>query len=180
MESPLVRQCWGGVLKVADALSSTHSEAVWRERADFIIQAKLPEEGRFEQLWARQLAPDEFELCCIPFFLYDVSLGDVVATDPRAERRYVLNRVVRRSGRSVLRAFFDRASYRYRDLVSQQIADVGGLMEWSSPSLLAIDGRDDALATSIEALLREAHSAGQLIYERGRQSAGSKPNGAEY
>ena len=40
-----------------------------------------------------------FEVCCIPFFLYDVSLGDVVATNPD----YVLDRVVRASGRYTFR-----------------------------------------------------------------------------
>jgi hypothetical protein len=62
-----------------------HPEPVWRDRADFVVHAELPEADRpkrFEQLWARQLAEREFELCCIPFFIYDVALGDVVRTSP--------------------------------------------------------------------------------------------------
>lgn len=36
---------------------------------------------RSEQLFARQLGPHRFELCCIPFFTYVLSLGDIVETD---------------------------------------------------------------------------------------------------
>jgi hypothetical protein len=42
-------------------------------------------------LWARQVGDRRFEICCIPFFLYDVALGDVVETD----ENYSLVRVVR-------------------------------------------------------------------------------------
>jgi hypothetical protein len=78
---------------------AVHSDPVWRERADFIIGAPVPEEGRAEQLWARRLGePLLFEICCIPFFLYDVALGDVIQTDAS----YELARIVKPSGRFVL------------------------------------------------------------------------------
>ncbi|UAL29269.1 DUF4265 domain-containing protein [Nocardioides rotundus] len=86
---------------------STHAEPVWRERANFIINAPLPEAGRFEQLWAKQVGENQFEICCIPFFLYDLALGDTVETAPQGSRQYVLSRVLNRSGRylpRVLRA----------------------------------------------------------------------------
>ncbi|NOV98762.1 hypothetical protein HDG69_003357 [Isoptericola halotolerans] len=57
---------------------SVHDEPAWRERASFIVHAALPEQGRYEQLWCRQVSDDTFEVCCIPFFLYDVALGDLV------------------------------------------------------------------------------------------------------
>jgi hypothetical protein len=34
-----------------------------------------------EQLWARQVGDRHFELCCIPYFVYDLALGDVVEID---------------------------------------------------------------------------------------------------
>jgi hypothetical protein len=48
-----------------------HQKPVWRERSNFVISGALPEKDRprrFEQLFARQLAGDRFEVCCIPFF----------------------------------------------------------------------------------------------------------------
>jgi hypothetical protein len=82
---------------------AVHYDPVWREQADFIIGAPLPEQGRAEQLWARQLGePLLFEICCIPFFLYDVALGGVVQTDAS----YELACVAEPSGRFVFRAWF--------------------------------------------------------------------------
>ncbi|WP_418275719.1 DUF4265 domain-containing protein [Isoptericola jiangsuensis] len=78
---------------------SVHDEPAWRERANFIVNAALPEQERYEQLWCRQVSDDTFEVCCIPFFLYDVALGDLVQTAPQAEREYVVAGVLRRSGR---------------------------------------------------------------------------------
>ncbi|HXC79910.1 MAG TPA: DUF4265 domain-containing protein [Candidatus Acidoferrum sp.] len=69
---------------------------VWRERANFIISTELPPSDsskQFEQLWSRQM-DDEFEVCCISFFVYDLALGDVFRTAPKDQRRYVVDHVV--------------------------------------------------------------------------------------
>ena len=86
-----------------------HTEPIWREKANFIINAELQEQDlprRYEQLWARQLTESQFEICCIPFFLFDVSLGDIVETGVKGSRKYVLDRVVSPSGRYVFRVWF--------------------------------------------------------------------------
>lgn len=62
----------------------------WRDSADFIITAALPEAGHFEQLWAKNVGENQLEICCIPFFLDDVALGDVVETAPQGGKSYVL------------------------------------------------------------------------------------------
>jgi hypothetical protein len=141
---------------------------VWRERADFIINAALPEPGRFEQLWTRQVTADTFEICCIPFFLYDVALGDVVRTAERPGKRYILDRVVSRSGRYVFRVFMKRPEPRGE--VASQLARMDGLLKWSSPSLLAVDTRDVDHAQTVADFLYERSRQGDLIYETGKQS----------
>jgi hypothetical protein len=82
--------------------TAVHLHPVWRDRADFIIAASITglAGARWEQLWARQLSRDEFEICCIPFFLYNLSLGDVVQTEPRDQKRYVVSRVLLDAGYS--------------------------------------------------------------------------------
>jgi len=35
-------------------VDAVHKAPVWRDRADFVIRATLPEEARAEQVWARQ------------------------------------------------------------------------------------------------------------------------------
>lgn len=149
---------------------STHAEPVWRDRANFIANARLPEEGRFEQLWCRQVSEDTFEVCCIPFFLYDMALGDIVQTESSGSQRYVVATVQERSGRYVFRVFFERTQYRYRNGIVEELTTAGALHEWSSPSLLAVDARDQEHATVIAALLQERENQGLLLYETGKSA----------
>lgn len=44
-------------------------------------------------------------MCCIPFFVYDVALGDVVATSPEGDGKYIVEKVVQPSGRFVFRVW---------------------------------------------------------------------------
>ena len=147
---------------------STHDNPVWRDRADFIVSAALPEIGRYEQLWCRQITDRTFEVCCIPFFLYDVALGDVIETLPQGERKYVLSGVSARSGRYVFRAFFERRQYRFRDEVAGALEAIGALVEWSSPSLLAVDAHDDVHGQEIADFLHHQQQQEHLVYETGR------------
>lgn len=147
---------------------SVHREPVWRDRANFIINAPLPEPGRFEQLWTRQVSADTFELCCIPFFLYDVALGDIVQTKDEAGRRYVMSRVVTPSGRYVFRVHFDRSMLQNRDETVARLTELGAQLEWSSASLLAVDARDAAHGQEIADFLFDRENQGKLIYETGK------------
>jgi hypothetical protein len=151
-----------------DEQFSTHSEPVWRGRADFIVNADLPEPDRYEQLWCAKRSENTFELCCIPFFLYDVALGDIIETSPRGDRQHVVSRVVSPSGRYVFRAFFERRQYRYRDDVVEALTALGALTEWSSSSLLAVDAEDETLAQRVATMLQGRESHGQLVYETGK------------
>jgi hypothetical protein len=145
---------------------AVHSDPVWRERADFIIAAPLPEEGRAEQLWTRRLGePLLFEICCIPFFLYDVALGDVVQTDAG----YELAGVVEPSGRFVFRAWFGD-SFHPRQEIAEQLGDIGALLEWSSTNLLAVDAADAQEAQIVADFLSDQEVRGQLKYETGRSA----------
>lgn len=143
---------------------STHADPVWRQRADFIINARLPEPGRFEQLWARRVSEARFEICCIPFFLYDVALGDVVETVAEGHWQHRIERVLSRSGRFVFRAYFERRQYRHRDSTGEAMHALGAQTEWSSPSLLAIDVEGSSVQ-KIADVLEELEHNKTLTYE---------------
>src|ERR1044072_2216153 len=86
----------------------THAAPVWRDRGDFLIQAELIGEGSvvaIEQLWARQLKEERFEICCIPCFAYDLALGDEVETVD-----WVVQRVVKKSGHYTFRVLLGNSS----------------------------------------------------------------------
>ena len=106
---------WAMAMTGAQQEFVVHQDPAWREHANFIISAELPEKDRpkrFEQLWARQVADARFEVCCIPFFVFDLALGDMVATSPRGGRKYVVEKVVEPSGRYVFRVWFESHSSR--------------------------------------------------------------------
>jgi hypothetical protein len=151
---------------------AVHQDPVWRERANFIIHAELLHEDhpkRFEQFWVRQLSDDRFEVCCIPFFISNLALGDVVATSPKGDLRYVMTTVVRQSGRYVLRVWFGR-SFHPRGQITGELQALGSLIEWSSLNLLAVDAADDEHAQLVADFLMEREKTGQLAYETGRYS----------
>lgn len=147
----------------SERVDAVHDAPVWRERADFVIGAPLPEEGRAEQLWARRLGERRFEICCIPFFVYDLALGDVVETDTG----YDLVRVAERSGRSVFRIWFGETRTPRQD-VADELTERRALLEWSSPNLLAVDAADPTHAQVIADYLAEQERGERLMFETGR------------
>jgi hypothetical protein len=99
-----------------------HQDPVWRDRSNFIIDAELPEKDRphrFEHLFAKQVSDARFEICCIPFFAYDIVLGDVVATSPKGNRKYVVDNVVLPSGRYVFRVWFGESFYPREEIADE-------------------------------------------------------------
>lgn len=144
-----------------------HVAPIWRDRMDFVFDAALPEDcapKRFEQLVGRQVADTEFELCCIPFFLYDVSLGDVVVTTPD----YLLDRVVRPSGRYTFRVYFREQVVPKDQIAAELELQLGALLEWHGANLLAVDAADHDVAETIADYLQARENAGQLVFETGR------------
>ena len=157
---------------------AVHADPVWRDRANFLIMARLPllsevnvPSKEWEQLWCKQVAEDRFELCCIPFFLYDLALGDVVETGLEGDGRYIFRRVVIPSGRYCFRAWFGRCSTRdCRDEVIQFAAQLDCLFEWSSTNLLAIDSDSEVKAQALADFLFQREKDESLVYETGRSS----------
>lgn len=149
-----------------------HLSPVWRDRADFIIAAPVDRTGldaRFEQLWGRREDDRRFELCCIPFFLYDVALGDHVETEPVRGREYVVARVVESAGGYTFRAWFgDSSSSTAREELVDTLQRRGFLFEWHSAKLVAIHAEDSVRATELADHLAARQREGKLAYETGR------------
>ncbi len=152
-----------------------HEAPAWREKADFLLVAWIGETGkgetsrwRWEQVWARKVAQDRYEVCCIPFFVYDLALGDEVATGRREDRDLAVERVVTPSGHSTFRVWFRDPAL--RGGLAGEIRDLGCLTEWRSltSSLLAVDAPSAAHAQRLADLLAARKAAGGIQYEAGR------------
>lgn len=146
---------------------AVHRDPIWRDRSDFIIATEIDPGATgiaTEQLWARKVDEQHFELCCIPFFAYDLALGDVVEVDSG----YLVQRVSAPSGRYVFRVHFERANFDLRDEVVLGLTERGALVEWSSSSMFAVDARDAAHGQEIADFLVAEENQGRLIYETGK------------
>jgi len=150
----------------------THDFPVWRDRADFIIAARLgepdvPEKWTFEQLWAKQIAENLFEVCCIPLFLYGIALGDQVSTKPFNGRTFVVNAVSERMGHTTFRIWF--TEMKIRELILGELHQIGCLTEsrWERSKLVSIDAPNEGIRETLERYLRTLQSTGGINFENG-------------
>jgi hypothetical protein len=151
---------------------ATHAEPVWRAKTNYIVMADLTEHrlaGRREQMWARRLADGNFELCCLPFFTYGYSLGDVIA--PRATGKdMVLGPVVTPSGRRLLRLAF-HAHEPHHSVIHDAVERSRRPAEWFNPGYVAIDVAD-AIPDEIEEAIHQFKDAGDLHWETAGSTEG--------
>lgn len=152
----------------------THENPVWREKANFIIHAKMDTSDgvlRFEQLWVRQLNNEDthFEICCIPFFLYNLALGDKVSTVPGYGKKYILHEIIEPSGHHTFRVWFKKDDSKSE--IAHVLEEMGCLLEWQTQegNLLALDVSSDKGIEDLADYLWKREQQGMLIYETGKQ-----------
>jgi hypothetical protein len=153
--------------------SFVHLNPVWRDKANFIIGAKCPGNDvavrKWEQLWSRQISENRFEICCIPFFVFDIALGDEVETGPEWGLPFMIQHVVKPSGHYTFRVWFgDTPNSVIRDEIISEIEKLGCLMEWYSINLLGVDASSEEHAQEVANYLWQRQQLGHLVYETGR------------
>jgi hypothetical protein len=150
---------------------STHDTPAWRADANFIIFADLSKwglEGKWEQLWAKQITESEFIICCIPYFTYGIALGDKVRTEFAKGKQHVVSEVVDRSGHRVVRLWLKNAPGQVRDDMESFMQSYSLLHEWSSINLLVIDVPDDSrIASNLRTFLEKAEKEWLVMVEAG-------------
>ena len=143
-----------------------HLNPAWRDRANTLLHAPVSDDDPsvIEQLWARHLTGNRFEICCVPFFVYDLALGDEVeAID------YVVEQVVKPSGHYTFRVWLgDSSDLNIRDRISTVVPGMGCILEWYSENLLGIDAESESQAQELADFLINEEHAGALAYETGR------------
>ncbi len=127
--------------------SFQHLNPVWRDKANFIIGApvpplkKNPKEKVWEQLWARKIDDNHFEICCIPLFCYGLALGDEVETD----QGFMIVIVTHKSGHDTMRIWFnENTSQEKKDELTNEILVLDCLIEWYSQNFLGVDSDSHA------------------------------------
>lgn len=149
-----------------------HARPAWRTLADYIIHTLVGESSRilrYEQLWTKRIENNQFMICCIPFFAYDIALGDIVTTyeDPRIGRGDILHHRLKKSGHATFRVWFQTGDS--QSTIPRWLDLNGYSFEWlsSAASLIAVDTENAARAQSLADFLIEQEEMGLLVYETG-------------
>jgi hypothetical protein len=147
---------------------ATHSEPLRRKESNFIVRAYLGSDGgenRWEQLWVQKTPnPGQYILCCIPFFVYNLSLGDEVSTD----EDLTVRTIIRHSGHKTFRLWFKVPTEHFmRERLMLEIRKHGAFMEWSSNNLLALSAENETAAQSLANLLAHSDYSEVAEYETG-------------
>lgn len=151
-----------------------HAQSAAGSRADSCVYAALSRKDplAWEQLPSRQIASDTIEICAIPFFVYDLALGDVVSTSAVQGHGIVdrrIERVVARSGHETYRVRFLRGASAddEEQNLTAFLRRLGLPFERWSPSMIAIDADGDR-AQLVADYLWERRRETALDYETGR------------
>ncbi|WP_052521461.1 DUF4265 domain-containing protein [Agreia bicolorata] len=145
-----------------------HESPLLRDEANYIFRAVLPD-GSAEQLWGKKVGESTVEVCCIPFFIYNVALRDIVQLNEERRLAFVLES----SGRFVGRVWFGDSRHAVEGTV-KRLEQLGANLEWSSANLLAVDS-SAALQDAVVEFLSAGHNAGAFLYENGYQADISNP-----
>jgi Domain of unknown function (DUF4265) len=147
---------------------AVHSDPVWLTPSNSIIHARLHDLDRWEELPAWELSKGRFEIRCIPFFVYDLALGDEVETEEREGKPNVVKRVVKDSGHYTFRVWTgDSHDKEARDDIVAKVGELRCEVEWYSDHLIAISAHAEEaqeVADYLLALEREA----RIAFETGR------------
>ncbi len=147
---------------------ATHSDPGWRDRTNYIVQLDLTGHGMpgsYEQCWTRTDDQELFELCCIPFFTYGQSLGDILKVDLGTGQQTV----ARKQGHRTMRfAFTDdrQAHAQHHQLHGSLVEEAHCLIELRQGGRYgAIDIDDPSKTDLVIGILTPHHAAGYLIWE---------------
>lgn len=135
-----------------------HFEPAWRKKADYAIGMEISdetwrEEHTWEQMAARQVSEKTFEVCCIPFALYDICIGDIVEVDDHLN----VTRVVERGGYTGFRIATSNKAGQAKIL--KILLSLGSIpQEAYSDKLLAVASNDPAEIQAIADILLTAEN----------------------
>ena len=111
-----------------------------RPRLAMIDLAPFEFEGQMEEVWLRTAGSGEYELCCLPFRVYGLALGDLVGLD---EAGKMVRSLIKPAGHRLFRAFVkeplsDPAAMAARERIVAAVAESKLVSEWSGDRHVAI------------------------------------------
>lgn len=143
-----------------------------------------PNDGYYtttETLWADDLGESRYRLRNSPWYIYNISLGDIVRARPAEDGMLEFVEVLERSGRSTFRVLVregvDRATF---ERFWQPLEALGCSYEHAKGRLFAIDAPLGVDLGQVAALLAKGEADAVWDWEAGywHDAAGSEPDNA--
>lgn len=140
----------------------THVHPAWKDKADYIFRCKIATNDardEWEQMWGKVVGENTFIVCCIPFFLYGLSIGDKVIIDGAEEFE-----IIEKSANTTIRIWTGDAN---PDVIEDIVSNALILCDYAerhSNHLIAFSVERRGYSNMIDFLDKKAASAG-LAYE---------------
>jgi hypothetical protein len=132
-----------------------HTDPVWGSSSDVIVVAASDYgPGTLERLVCRTVGDDLFEVCCIPFQVRDLALGDEITARRQGDGSLTMAAITRRSGHAVDLVRLIEPSFGLNNLVSE-MREVGALVEVAGRNWIAVDRvpHDEPVESQLDELL---------------------------
>jgi len=137
-------------------LPDHHLEFPWSDLADTIVHAQSDlAPDVLEKLPCRALGGDRFEVCCLPFQIIGVSLGDEITADRSADGIWTMREIAVRHGRWAAKVFVRSPDFVAAD-VATRLRKLGAAVELAGRRALVVDigPDDDVLDEMLDDLLQ--------------------------
>ncbi len=146
-----------------------HSRPADEWEADALIYALADERGlHVEQLWAKQVREEVYQVCSVPFFCYNIHLDDLVQVTIHHDNLKCVSNLVERSEQYTLRIWLNSTPLEERSRILDMIrAKIGGVWETKDSGLIAVSVRGIENATNAYQLLQNLEDEGLLSFETG-------------
>lgn len=128
------------------------------------FERKEGDDYNSESMWAEGLNRDTFRLDNVPFFIYGISCNDIFDTYLK-EDNFFFKSIVKRGGHSTLRIFFFKQNEEEQQIFIQKIHDLGGAVERSSKTYIAIDIPSGVDISQVIDLCKSGEEKGLWEYE---------------
>lgn len=128
----------------------------------------LDDEEGFEELWARQVGPELYEVAAIPCYAYDLAFGDTVRTEAFFGLDTLIVERTGYSGHGSVRVGFDSSDSDEQILsLTEVLAGFSERHELVSRRWLGLDVATEEQLKQLESILKPKEAAGELVYELG-------------
>lgn len=148
---------------------ATHKEPIWRDSANFLFFINIGQDkngnNEWEQSWGKKIGYNLISICNIPFFAYNLNLGDELEINSEN----IFTKKVKSSGNSTFRIFFEVEDPEIKQKIVKELVEKKILLEWSSQNLLALNVSTEDNVKSIANYLNAREQQGLLQYETGAQ-----------